>query len=306
MLSFIIPARSLQDVTKDCLTSVFTAAVQLGIISSCEFVLLDDDSDQREGITELFRHFRENSGVRVRSYRFTKRQHYTGAFAFGLSRAEGDLAFFISNDMIVTPAWLRTLIAVSALDRSIGIVRGTANIVDSHDYHQVALPFPERSYDDFNTFAEYVSKARGLEHSDDVVFSGDAVLLRRELIQKIGVLDTRFYGYLGDPDYGLRARRAGFRLVCAKGAWLNHFGQGHVKAEHFATGADMNELHNRRMKLVNAAFEQFKAKWGSPPVPAQPCDVNTWPWDRLVSAKHPATHDYFAPIPDDGAIAVAI
>ena len=30
------------------------------------------------------------------------------------------------------------------------------------------------------------------------------------------------FGYFGDIDYGVRAHLAGFKLVCAKGAWLFH------------------------------------------------------------------------------------
>ncbi|MDX2132983.1 MAG: glycosyltransferase [Planctomycetota bacterium] len=302
MLSIIVPCRNVRELTVECLTSIHGAVTALGLTPRVEYILLDDQSDAGEQIPELFRQFRAGAGAEVRAWTFKQRQHYTGSFAFGLSRARGDLVLFISNDMHVTAPWMRTLLAVAAVDRRHGIVRGVANICDSHEYHQVQPPV-ERGPDDYHAFAEYLAKAHGLTHVEDTIFSGDAVLIRRELIEKIGVLDTRFYGYFGDPDYGLRARRAGFKLVCAKGAWLKHYGQGHVKGEHLATGVQMDELKRARMELVVAAFEKFRAKWGSPPVPAEPADLNLWDWPALLKAPAPKGGEFQNPLPDDGSIA---
>ncbi len=305
MLSIIVPCRNVRDLAVECLTSIHGAVTLLGLTGRVEYILLDDQSDAPEGIPDLFRQFRAGAGSEVRAWTFRQRQHYTGAFAFGLSRARGDLVFFISSDMHVTPAWMRTLLAVAAIDRRAGIVRGVANICDSHEAHQVQA-IEDRGPEDYYAFADYLSRARGLTHTEDALLSGDAILIRRELIDKIGVPDTRFYGYMGDPDYGLRARRAGFRLVCAKGAWLKHYGQGHVKGEHLASGAAMEALKAKRMELVNAAFEKFKGKWGSPPVPDTPRDLNTWDWDALVKAPAPKGGEFQHPLPDDGSIAKAL
>jgi hypothetical protein len=70
-------------------------------------------------------------------------------------------------------------------------------------------------------------------------------------------MDLRFFGYFGDIDYGMRAHNAGFKLVCAKGAWLFHNGAGHIKADR--QGADA--AFAGRMALVEAACQAFRAKW---------------------------------------------
>lgn len=305
MLSIIVPNRNVRALAVECLSSLRASVHALGLAASVEYILLDDDSDDHEQMPQLFEDFKAGAGSEVRCWRFRKRQHYTGAFAFGLSRARGDNVLFISNDMHVTPWWMRTILAVGGLDRSIGIVRGTANICDSHEYHQVEPPV-HRGPEDIETFSEYMARAKGLEHVEDTLFSGDAVLLKRALVEKIGVLDARFFGYFGDPDYGLRARRAGFRLVCAKGAWLYHYGQGHVKQEHLTTGASMEALRDQRMKLVHDAFVKFQQKWGTPPVPATLSDLNTWEWDKLLKASGPRGGEFQPPIPDDGTVATLV
>jgi len=301
-LSFIVPARSLRDVTVECLISINTAVHALGLGGQAEFILLDDNSDPAEGISAMFRDFRAGTGSPGHVARFRQRQHYTGVFAYGLSRAKFDNVFFISNDMYVTPAWLRTVLAVAALDSRIGIVRGTAEIVDSFPHHEVKPPFVERTHEDLLTFADYMAKARGLEHTDDDILSGDAVLIRRPLLNAIGVMDRRFFGYFGDPDYGLRARRAGFRLVCAKGAWLKHYGQGHIKAEAQKSGGNASEADRRRMQLVQAAYQEFRAKW-DPALPPTFVNTDQIDWKKLMALPKSPALDFVAPVPEDKALA---
>lgn len=302
MLSFIVPARSLRDVTAECLISINTALHALGLQDRAEWILLDDASEADEGITDLFTSFRASTPAPAHVARFHQRQHYTGVFAYGLSRARGDSVFFISNDMYVTPAWLRTVLGVAAVDRSFGIIRGTAEIVDSFPHHEVKPPFAERKPEDLVEFAEFMARTRGLEHSEDTILSGDAVLIRREVIERIGVLDRRFFGYFGDPDYGLRARRAGFKLVCAKGAWLKHYGQGHIKAEVQKHREAPTDADQRRRALVVKAWGEFRAKW-DPTLPPEFVNTDQVDWQKLLHVPAPGGSDFVAPVAADPALA---
>src|SRR5687768_17643973 len=48
---------------------------------------------------------------------------------------------------------------------------------------------------------------------------------------------------------GLRLQRAGFKMVCAKGAWLWHEGAGAYKDQAVQTGADAEVIHKKRMEV---------------------------------------------------------
>lgn len=302
MLTFIVPARSSPDITKTCLDSIVHSLKRLGLADRAEFILQDDNSDAEYGIADLFRNFRAETGLPTHIARFKKQQHYTGSFAYGLSRARGQNVFFISNDMTVTPAWMRTILAVAAIDPAYGIIRGTAEIVDSHPEHQYHPPFAARSVQDVDSFSEYMANTLGLLHGEDQLLSGDAVLIKRALIDKIGVFDRQYFGYFGDIDFGIRAQRAGFKLICAKGAWLRHSGQGYVKAEAQKNNLTMDEQIVKRMAVVQKAYSAFRLKWDPSLPEVFPRSTEILDFPKMRAAVKHKGFDFVAPVPVDSSL----
>ncbi len=216
LISIILPARNAPQWTGRALASIRHSVNQLGWHDNLEMILLDDKSEPDMGIVPLFMEFRQQSKLPCKIIRFKEHQHYSRVFGAGLSLALGDKVLFLSNDMIFTPDFFRVLMEVSDLDKTIGIVRGTSNYVDSHSEHAVAQPKTQMTFGDILAFSQSVASKRGREFVVDSILSGDAVLINRALIDAIGVIDPIYFGYFGDVDYGLRAMRAGFKLVCAR------------------------------------------------------------------------------------------
>ncbi len=260
MPSVIVPARNGFEQTSICLGSLLSAMARLNL--KCEFILVDDASDERERIQEVFRNHRADAkGHETKIIRSRKHQHYTRAFAIGLHFATRDVVFFISNDMVITPYFVQALLLASSLSREFGIVRGTSNYVDSHPEHIVRPSDVLKDYRSVEEFSQRVFGAQTCATVEDKVLSGDAVLIKRALIEKIGVLDMRYFGYFGDIDYGMRTHLAGFRLICAKGAWLLHEGGGYVKREMLRDGIAVDQAREKRLALVEDAYREFRTKW---------------------------------------------
>jgi GT2 family glycosyltransferase len=261
-LTFVIPAKNdPSGMTRRCIDSAANSARMLGIPGA--FVLVADKSDDQPAVLEIFASFsRQSPGTRVRAVRCKEWLHYTGVFAVGLSFVTVGHALFLSNDMIMTPHFLLAVLGVSGLAQNPGIVRGTSNMVDSHPEHCVASAATAHDEAKIMEQSQESFRRNGFHYVIDRQLSGDAVLVRRELIDAIGVLDTRFFGFFGDIDYGIRARRAGFNLVCAKGAWLYHMGGGHVVRDADISGTTAAHQFAARNRLARAAYTHFREKWG--------------------------------------------
>ena len=274
MPSIIVPARNNGEFTATCLGALLHSVDRLKL--SCEFILIDDASVPEDRLLDVFqKHRSQAKGHQTKIIRAKKHQHYTGVFSAGLQLASRDVIFFISNDMFITASFLQVLLLVSSLSREFGIVRGTSNHADSHPEHTVVPQQMPKTYKEIDDFSRGIYSANACRYEEDQVLSGDAILVKRDLVDRIGVMDLRFFGYFGDIDYGMRAHLAGFKLVCAKGAWLYHEGAGHVKAEQTRRpDTTFEELHRRRMQMVNVAYQEFRKKWHIE-TPADYSEVNS-------------------------------
>lgn len=253
-LSIVVPARGAPSLTQRCLGSLLFS---LRRVPGSHEVLLVDDASQGSAVASLFGDYREKSPCPVRIFRFDERVHYTGVFNLGLAHSQGQRVFFLSNDMQVTPHFVNTLLGVAGLKPDIATVRGTSPYTDSFPEYRVVPPFPLRGFEDVLAFSQFVSDYHGLTFRRDRLFSGDAVILNRAVLDRIGGFDPQFFGYYSDFDFGLRAQQEGFQLVCALGAWLQHEGAGHVKEE----GPTYEEAAARRNLLIQDDYKRFRAKW---------------------------------------------
>jgi len=261
-LSVIIPARNDGGMTGACLDAALHSVAELGLV--CEFILIDDASEPEEKILPVFLSARAiGSAHEFKIVRSNIHQHYSRVFSIGLHVSTGNRVFFLSNDMWVTPTFIESLLRVSALEPKFGIIRGTSNHTDSHPEYLVVPDVMPRNYGEIEAYSQQVFAANGLGWREDKVLSGDAVLIKRSVIDTIGVVDPRFFGFFGDIDYGMRAHLAGYKLVCAGGAWLYHSGGGYLRRESEQRGEpDVGLAFQRRMELVQQGYREFREKWG--------------------------------------------
>jgi GT2 family glycosyltransferase len=130
-----------------------------------------------------------------------------------LKKGDG-FALLLNNDTIVEPDFLQHLIETAQRDQRIGLVSPK---ILYHSRRQVIW------------FAGGVLKPAwgyvrhfGLRQVDDGRFNqprivtfltGCCLLIRREVLEKVGLLDEGFFLYSEDADYCLRAMKAGYQLL---------------------------------------------------------------------------------------------
>ncbi|MFO1045208.1 MAG: glycosyltransferase [Planctomycetaceae bacterium] len=156
----------------------------------------------------------------------------------GLSVASGRQVVLLNNDTILTTGWLRRMLDTLQTDPSIGLVGPMTNAISGPQQIDVSY----RNLASLDGFAwdhggRHAGKCFDLDR-----LVGFCLLIRREVIDTIGLFDERFgLGNFEDDDYCRRARQAGFRTVVATSSFVHHFGSVTFKASNVDFGALLRE-----------------------------------------------------------------
>jgi len=170
----------------------------------------------------------------------------------GLLEAKGDYVVFLNNDVVVTEGWLKRLIACAESDPRVGIVGPRSNYVAGRQMVR-DIPYGD-DLEAMQEFARGWSQRHSKNWEEALRVIGFCMLVKREVIEKIGGFDPRFgLGNFEDDDFCIRAQIAGFKIKIAHDVFVHHFGSKTFQSE---------QIDYRRLMLSN--WEKFKGKWGLP------------------------------------------
>lgn len=267
--------------TVSALQSLFLSAE-----GNFELLLIDNDSPDAE-VKALLREAKaEHANTSL--FVFPENREYTGALNAILSHAKGRWVLFLSNDIFVTPYYLREIMAAARADERNGIVRGCSNFVDNgKPTHNIQLARAPASYEELFEIGRQVALQMPAELLVDEFLTGDAFLVSRAVIDRIGTFDPVFYGYFADHDLGIRAQIAGFRQILVRRAFAYH--QQAANFNYLPKPLQEKKLAER-WGLVERNWNHFKQKYGLPP--EQPyTSIQHIPWKDLASQPFdPARH----------------
>ncbi len=253
-----------------------------------ELILVDDCSPD-----DVLAVYRDAAAwhANTRIYRFPENLEYGQSVNAFLSQAKGELLFFLSNDVFANPTYLRELLRAAAAHPDCGILRGCSNYVDnSSPLHNVAVPPFGEKRELFAFSAGLAAAQRASAPVDERFLVGDAFLVKRAVLERIGGFDTRFVGYCGDLDFGLRAQIAGFRVVLVRSAFAYH--EKFANAAWLPPEAQRAKAEARLAKLA-AASRAFLEKY---PVHIVDGTVHDLPWEDLARQPFDAARHYVAPL----------
>ena len=201
-----------------------------------------------------------------------------------LSLARGRHIVFLDNDTIVTKDWLTRLIELAASDRGVGIVGACANYASGLQLVQ------NTSYKNIQELEQFAAK-RAAEYVNTLWPSPRlvtmCVLLKRELLERIGGLDESF-GMFGfeDDDYAIRATISGFKSVVAPGVFIHH------------TGGPQGRGDKQYNAWLCESWEVFKKKWGLP----GETEYGTYDIGAILRTHSFDSAKHYVPLPDRSSI----
>jgi GT2 family glycosyltransferase/Tfp pilus assembly protein PilF len=231
------------DCTRLCLESVLRCTRP-----PYELVLVDNGST--DGTPAYLADIAARPGpARVEIIRNETNQGYPHGCNQALAEARGRYVVFLNNDTVVTAGWLDGLIGWSLHDwPRVGLVGAVTNasrppqeIPASYPHLEALIEFAQERR------RQYAGQALEVDR-----LTGFCLLVRREVLERIGGLDERYgLGFFDDDDLCVRARQAGFGLLVALDVFVHHFGSRTFRA----LGIDCP-----RLLLQN--FALFRDKWG--------------------------------------------
>lgn len=165
---------------KDCLNSIYKKTKY----PNYEVILVDNASS--DGSVD----FVEKNFPKVKIIKNSKNLGFAQGNNIGTKFAKGDFIVLLNNDTEVTEGWLCDIVKVAEADPKIGVCG--------------SLPF---WYD----YKDYMPKLEGCLYGSAV--AGAAMLLKKDLIKKIGLFDPSYFIFFEDTEMCWRYLLLGYKIV---------------------------------------------------------------------------------------------
>jgi len=152
------------------------------------------------------------------------------AINIGLERARGEIMVLdFNSDEIATLTWLRRLVDILHSSPQIGVVGGTRILYGTNgviDDAGMKIHFfgHMSKIGRWREHRHYPKQPRNVDYVNCLV-------VRREVVDKVGPFDETYHIYGEDADYCLRARKYGYRIVQVPDAITYHKVSGSVGGE---------------------------------------------------------------------------
>jgi GT2 family glycosyltransferase len=229
----ILPVYGQYEVTKKCVESILkntSYPYRLIVVNN------GADAETRNFLEELSK----NKNIEATIVQNSRNVGWVKALNQGIGLSDAPYVCFQNNDTIVTRLWLGKMIDILRSQENFGMICPTCEGRPEH-----------LSIDGYNKVLER-SRARFVETD---WCRGFSVVIKREVIEKIGPVDERYgLGYHDDVDYSIRAIEAGYLPVKALNTYVYH--KRNVTA-HKILGNRWNKAHDRNELICHK-------KWGRP------------------------------------------
>jgi len=234
---------------RQCVQSVFKKTAY----PNFEVIIVDNMSTDgtREYLQEL-----DKKGIgNLKIILNDENKGFAGGNNVGISAAKGDYVLLLNNDTIVTRGWMTSLVKHIENNSVIGMCGPVTNAIGNEAKVKVRY----KNIIGLNEFAyNYTWEHIGKEWKDPKVLAFFCILIKRDVIEKCGLLDTSYkVGMFEDDDYAEAVKRVGYNLTIAEDSFVHHFG-----------GATFKKIQDKKYKeIFDSNKKSFEKKWNKKWVP---------------------------------------
>lgn len=138
---------------------------------------------------------------------------------YALKNLNPDWILLLNNDTVVEPYFLNELVNQA---ENASIIGSKLYFYDDKDVTQSTGVKIKWSYGKMISLG-YGHKNNSEDYGNDLdAVSGCSMFIKKEVVNKIGLLNTKCFLYYEDTDFCVRAKRAGFKIVCADNSKVWH------------------------------------------------------------------------------------
>jgi len=183
----------------------------------------------------------------------------------GLRQAQGRYLLLLNSDTVVEKETIRTMIEFMDSHSEFGVATCRVELSNGQLDPACHRGFPtvwvavsyfvglEKLFPKSKLFSQYHQgwKKKDIIHEVEVI-SGAFFMLRREVIEKVGLLDEGFFMYGEDVDWCMRIHQAGFRIAFVPVTKITH-----VKGQSARFKKESNKVDHKQLKNhINKHFWQ--------------------------------------------------
>ncbi|MDR2051747.1 MAG: glycosyltransferase [Deltaproteobacteria bacterium] len=217
-----------------CLTLSSLAIAKSDINAKIALVDNASSATERKKIHKIFDNYADSPNKKWNFFQSETNLGFSGGNNIGIEFFLNDEDIthicLLNSDTIVSDYWIDRLV-----DKNVPIISPVTNKSDSIQYVPTEYKFKICNALDGNLINKHVFATindfsqrrfnlfKGYMISDEITFF--CVLLTKEVVRKVGFLDTAFFpGGFEDDDYCLRARACGFECFNARDVFVHHWG----------------------------------------------------------------------------------
>ena len=181
-----------------------------------ELIFVDNDSEDNSV------NYIKNNYKNVNIIQLDKNYGFAKSNNIAASKAKGKFIVLLNNDTYVDKNWLKELVRVAKSSREIGIVGSKIYYYDNKDIINFAGGSCDK-YGKSNHIGENKQDHKLLNKELDTFFAcGAALLVKKELLNIIGLFDPLYFIYSEDLDLCWRAWIFGYKVVYAPKSFIYH------------------------------------------------------------------------------------
>ena len=147
----------------------------------------------------------------------------------GVKEAKGEYILLLNNDTIVKPDFLLNLVDVIENDNKIGVVQPKIIFADSKKLQSTGTYFTSTGFLYHTGYNKDPNLAKYNKRKEIFSANGSCMLIKREVIEKVGLFDKDFFLYFEETDFCWRVWLTGYKIIYEPKAAILHKGSRATK-----------------------------------------------------------------------------